>query len=318
MRFVELQGETAMTLQQLNYIITISETGSINKAAEKLYVSQPSLTSAIKELERELGIMIFNRTGKGVTLTADGLDFLPYARQVYGQYLSLREKYGKTGGRRQKFGVSCQHYSFAVRAFVEMAKAYDMAKYEFAIRETRTLDVINDVARLQSEIGILYLSDFNRKAILKLLSSNGLSFHHLILCNAYVYLWNGHPLANRKSISLADLEPYPCLSFEQGDSSSFYFSEEILSTNEYPRSIKTNDRATNLNLMTGLNGYTLCSGIICEELNGPDFIAIPYEPDSNNPNSVMDVGYIVKNNAILSGPGQHYLDEIKRYLGIDV
>ena len=306
-----------MTLQQLNYIITISETGSINKAAEKLYVSQPSLTSAIKELERELGIVVFNRTGKGVTLTADGLDFLPYARQVYGQYLSLLEKYGKGGSRRQKFGVSCQHYSFAVKAFVEMAKGYDMAKYEFAIRETRTLDVINDVARLQSEIGILYLSDFNRKAILKLLSSSGLSFHHLINCNAYVYLWKGHPLADRKSISLQDLEPYPCLSFEQGDSSSFYFAEEILSTNEYPRSIKTNDRATNLNLMTGLNGYTLCSGIICEELNGPDYIAIPYEPDGNNPNSVMDVGYIVKNNAILSEPGQRYLAEIKRYLKIE-
>lgn len=306
-----------MTFQQLNYIITISETGSINKAAEKLYLSQPSLTSAIKELERELGIVIFNRTGRGVTLTADGLEFLPYARQVYGQYLSMMEKYGKGGERRQKFGVSCQHYSFAVKAFVEMAKAYDMAKYEFAIRETRTLDVIGDVARLHSEIGILYLSDFNRKAILKLLHANGLAFHHLIDCNAYVYLWRGHPLAGRSSISLSDLEPYPCLSFEQGDASSFYFAEEILSTNEYPRSIKTCDRATNLNLMTGLNGYTLCSGIICEELNGSDFVAVPYEPDSNNPNSVMEIGYIVKNNARLSGLGQRFLSEIRKYLGIE-
>ena len=306
-----------MTLQQLNYIITISETGSINRAAEKLYVSQPSLTSAIKELEKELGIALFNRTGRGVTLTADGLEFLPYARQLYGQYLSLMEKYGKAGERRQKFGVSCQHYSFAVKAFVEMAKAYDMAKYEFAIRETRTLDVIGDVARLQSEIGILYLSDFNRKAILKLLQSNALSFHHLINCNAYVYLWKGHPLAGRASISLKDLEPYPCLSFEQGDASSFYFAEEILSTNEYPRSIKTCDRATSLNLMTGLNGYTLCSGIICEELNGPDFAAVPYEADSNNPNSVMEIGYIVKNNAVLSGLARRYLAEIRRYLKIE-
>ena len=306
-----------MTLQQLNYIITISETGSINKAAEKLYVSQPSLTSAIKELERELGIVLFNRSGKGVTLTADGLEFLPYARQVYGQYLGLMEKYGKSGERRQKFGVSCQHYSFAVKAFVEMAKAYDMAKYEFAIRETRTLDVINDVDQLHSEIGILYLSDFNRKAMLKLLHANGLAFHHLINCNAYVYLWKGHPLANRKSISLQDLEPYPCLSFEQGDASSFYFAEEILSTNDYPRSIKTCDRATNLNLMTGLNGYTLCSGIICEELNGSDFVAVPYEADSTNPNSVMEIGYIVKSNAILSGLGQRFLREIKRYLNIE-
>ena len=305
-----------MTLQQLNYIITISEIGSINRAAEKLYVSQPSLTSAIKELEKELGIVLFNRTGRGVTLTAEGLDFLPYARQVYGQYLNLLEKYGKGGERKQKFGVSAQHYSFAVKAFVEMVKNYDTAKYEFAIRETRTLSVISDVAQMHSEIGILYLSDFNRKAILKLLNANGLSFHHLINCDAYVYLWRGHPLANRKSISFEDLAPYPCLSFEQGDDSSFYFAEEILSTNEYPRSIKTSDRATSLNLMTGLNGYTLCSGIICEELNGSDYIAVPFEADSNNPNSVMEIGYIVKNNAILSAMGERYIAEICRYLGL--
>ena len=306
-----------MTLQQLNYIITISEIGSINRAAEKLYVSQPSLTSALKELEKELGIVIFNRTGRGVTLTAEGVDFLPYARQVYGQYLNLMEKYGKGGARKQKFGVSTQHYSFAVKAFVELVKAYDMEKYEFAIRETKTLSVISDVAQMHSEIGLLYLSDFNRKAILKLLGANGLSFHHLIFCNAYVYLAKDHPLAGRESIGFDDLAPYPCLSFEQGGESSFYFAEEILSTNEYPRSIKTTDRATNLNLMTGLNGYTLCSGIICEELNGPDFVAVPYEPDANNPNSVMDVGYIVKNNAILSGMGRRYLEEVRRYLGIE-
>ena len=305
-----------MTLQQLNYIITISEAGSINRAAEKLYVSQPSLTSAIKELEKELGIVLFNRTGRGVTLTAEGMDFLPYARQVYGQYLNLMEKYGKFGERKQKFGVSCQHYSFVVKAFVEMVKGYDVAKYEFAIRETKTLSVISDVASMRSEIGILYLSDFNRKALLKLMHSSGLSFHRLINCNAYVYLWKGHPLAGKKSITFDDLAPYPCLSFEQGDDSSFYFAEEILSTNDYPRSIKTTDRATNLNLMMGLNGYTLCSGIICEELNGADYIAVPYEADSNNPNSIMEVGYVVKNNAILSAMGERYIAEIKRYLGI--
>ncbi len=305
-----------MTLQQLNYIITISEIGSINRAAEKLYVSQPSLTSAIKELEKELGIVLFNRTGRGVTLTADGAEFLPYARQVYGQYLNMMEKYGRGGERKQKFGVSCQHYSFAVKAFVEMVKAYDVAKYEFAIRETKTLNVISDVAQMRSEIGILYLSDFNRKALLKLLHGNGLAFHHLINCNAYVYLWKGHPLAGRASIGFEDLAPYPCLSFEQGDDSSFYFTEEILSTNDYPRSIHTTDRATSLNLMTGLNGYTLCSGIICEELNGSDYIAVPYEADTNNPNSVMEVGYVVKNNAILSAMGERYIAEMRRYLGI--
>lgn len=303
-----------MTLQQLRYIITISETGSLNKAAELLYVAQPSLTSSIKELEKEIGITIFNRSGKGVSLTNDGAEFLLYARQVYSQYESLLEKYGKSGNLKKKFGVSTQHYSFAVKAFVEMVKAYDTSKYEFAIRETKTRDVIDDVSTLKSEIGILYLCDFNRKAISKLLTANNLEFHKLIDCKAYVYLWKGHPLAKEKSIHFSQLADFPCLSFEQGDNSSFYFAEEILSTNEYPRIIKACDRATMLNLMVGLNGYTLCSGIICEELNGTDFIAVPFEADELNPNSAMEIGYITKKNSLLSKMGALYIEEIKLYL----
>lgn len=304
-----------MTLQQMNYVIVISETGSFNKAAEILYVAQPSLTSAIKELEKETGITIFNRSGKGVTLTSDGTEFLLYARQVYQQYESLLEKYGKGGRRKKKFGVSTQHYSFAVKAFVEMVKTFDTSKYEFAIRETRTLDVIEDVSTMRSELGILYLSDFNRRIITKLLASNDLVFCRLIDCQAYVYLWRGHPLAKCRSISFSQLADYPCLSFEQGGNSSFYFAEEILSTNEYPRMIKTCDRATMLNLMVGLNGYTLCSGIICEELNGPDYVAVPFEADELNPNSAMEIGYIVRKNSLLSEMGRLYIEEIKNYLG---
>ena len=248
-----------MTLTQLNYLITIAETKSLNKAAEQLYVSQPSLTSAMKELEKELGIILFNRSGRGVTLTNDGTEFLLYAKQIYGQYENVLEKYGKGGSLKKKFGVSTQHYSFAVKAFVDMAKEFDMSKYEFAIRETKTMEVISDVSTMKSEVGILYLCDFNRKAIEKLLKSANLEFHHLIECQAYVYIWKGHPLAEEPSISFKQLEGYPCLAFEQGDNSSFYFAEEILSDNEYPQMIKANDRATMLNLMVGLNGYTLCS-----------------------------------------------------------
>lgn len=305
-----------MTLQQLNYIITISEAGSLNKAAEILYVAQPSLTSAIKEVEKEVGVTIFNRSGKGVTLTNDGAEFVLYARQVYSQYDILLEKFGKSGNLKKKFGVSTQHYSFAVKAFVEMVKAFDTSKYEFAIRESKTLDVINDVSTLRSEIGILYLSDFNRKAILKLLVLNNLEFHKLIDCSAYVYLWKGHPLAKEKSIHFSQLDEYPCLSFEQGDNGSFYFAEEILSTNEYPRTIKACDRATMLNLMVGLNGYTLCSGIICEELNGTDFAAVPFEADDLNPNSVMEIGYLVRKNTLLSHMGNLYIEKIGKYLDI--
>lgn len=258
-----LKGKN-MTLTQLNYLITIAETGSFNKAAEQLYLSQPSLTSAMKELEKELGITLFYRSKRGVTLTGDGTEFLYYARQIYGQYENVLEKYGKDSSHKKRFGVSTQHYSFVVKAFVDMAREFDMSQYEFAIRETKTAEVIRDVSTMKSEIGVLYLCDFNRKAMVRLLQSAGLEFHHLVDCQAYVYLWKGHPLAGEDSICFEQLKDYPCLSFEQGDDSSFYLAEEILSTNEYPQVIRANDRATMLNLMVGLNGYTLCSGIICE------------------------------------------------------
>ncbi len=303
-----------MTLQQLNYVITISECGSLNKAAEILYVAQPSLTGAVKELEKELGVTIFNRSGRGVTLTNDGTEFLLYARQVYAQYKELLEKYGKAGNLKKKFGVSTQHYSFAVKAFVEMVKTFDTSKYEFAIRETKTKEVIDDVSTMRSEIGILYLSDFNRKALLKILSSQQLEFHSIIHCKPYVYLWKGHPLAKQKSITLPELQQYPCLSFEQGESSSFYYAEEILSTCEYPRIIKANDRATMLNLMIGLNGYTLCSGIICEELNGDDYLAVPFEAEDKAVDDTMEIGYIIRKNTLLSKMGRLYIEEIKKYL----
>ncbi len=303
-----------MTIQQLIYVITISEAGSLNKAAETLYISQPSLTSSMQELEKELGITIFNRSGRGVSLTNDGLEFMQYARHVVQQYDRLMEKYGNGEAVKKKFGVSTQHYSFAVKSFVEMVKQFNMDEYEFAIRETKTREVIDDVAVGRSEIGILYLSDFNRKAIEKILKSNSLEFHHLIDCDAYVYIWKNHPLAKKKSIRFDDLKDYPCLSFEQGAAGSFYFAEEILSTSEYPRTIKANDRATMLNLMVGLNGYTLCSGIICEELNGSDYLAVPFKPDEKEKASKMEIGYISKKNMLLSNMAKLYIEELDAYL----
>lgn len=303
-----------MTIQQLHYAITISKTGSFNKAAELLYVAQPSLTGAIKELEKELGIRLFNRSGRGASLTADGLEFITYARQVYYQYESLMGKYGKAGKRKKKFGVSTQHYSFAVKSFVEMVKQFDTEEYEFAIRETKTKEVIDDVITSKSEIGILYLSDFNRKAIEKLLRTNGLEFHRLTECETYVYLWKGHPLAKKREIDFSELADYPCLSFEQGAEVSFYFAEEVFSTRDYPRTIKATDRATMLNLMIGLNGYTLCSGIICEELNGSECIAVPLKTDGETVGGRMEIGYIIKKNMILSSMGKLYIKEIGDYL----
>ena len=303
-----------MTIQQLRYVIVICDEGSLNKASEQLYIAQPSLTSALQELEKELGITIFNRSGRGVTPTNDGLEFIRYAREVVSQYDNLLEKYGKGGNLKKKFGISTQHYSFAVKSFVEMVKHIGTDEYEFAIRETRTRDVIDDVFTGKSEIGILYLNDFNRKPLEKLLKSNSLTFTPLTDCSAYVYLWKGHPLADRASIRFEDLKEYPCLSFEQGDKGSFYYAEEILSTSEYPKTIKATDRATMLNLMIGLNGYTLCSGVISEELNGSDYLAVPFEPDDDTVVSHMVIGYISKKNLLLSHIAQLYVKELDNYL----
>lgn len=303
-----------MTLQQIHYVITISETGSLSKASEILYISQPSLSSAVQDLENELGFYLFHRSGKGMSLTNDGLEFLPYARQLYQYYDVIMEKYGRGGKRKKKFGISTQHYSFAVKSFVELVKQFNTAEYEFAIRETKTKEVVEDVRSSRSEIGIIYLSDFNRKIILNLLKSNDIEFHKLIECDAYVYLWKGHPLAECKSIRFEQLEDYPCLSFEQGSEGSFYFAEEILSTEEYTRTIKTNDRATMLNLMVGLNGYTLCSGLICEELNGSDYVAVPFEHEKDISGSKMEIGYIVKKHRTMSHISKLYIEEIERYL----
>ncbi len=303
-----------MTLQQIKYALTIADAGSMNRAAELLYISQPTLSGAVKELEREIGITIFLRTSKGVTATAEGAEFLSYARQVYQQYDLLTQKYSAHGSFKRKFGVSSQHYSFAVKAFVETVKKYGTLNFDFAMRETRTMDVITDVGSLKSEVGILYLDSFNRKVIEKLLADNELTFTPLINCRAYVYMWKGHPLAGESSVSLEQLRDYPCMSFEQGEQGSGFMAEEILSDRDYPRVIRSTDRATQLNLMVGLNGYTLCSGIICEELNGSEFAAVPFREDEDNRNSDMEIGYIVKSRSMLSDIAETYIDEVKKYL----
>jgi DNA-binding transcriptional LysR family regulator len=297
-----------MTLQQLRYAITIADCNSMNKAAQALFISQPSLSASIKDLENEIGITIYKRTNRGITITPEGDEFLGYARQVAEQYELINQRYVDKKSVKKKFSVSTQHYSFAVKAFVEMVKQFGMDEYEFAVHETKTYEVIENVKNFKSELGILYLNDFNKKVITKILKENKLVFKELFQCKTYVYLWKGNPLAQKDLITMEDLEEYPCLSFDQGMNNSFYFAEEVLSANVYKKIIKANDRATLLNLMVGLNAYTLCSGIICEELNGNDYKAIPLDSDE-----VMSIGYITRKNTSLSQLGHKYVDELIKF-----
>ncbi|MBR6401268.1 MAG: LysR family transcriptional regulator [Firmicutes bacterium] len=296
-----------MTLQQLKYAITVADCGSMNEAAKRLFISQPGLSGTIRELEEELGLEIFLRSNRGITITPAGEEFLGYARQVCAQYALLEDKYA---GRRSKkhFSVSMQHYSFAVRAFVDTVKQADDGEYEFAAHETRTYEIIENVKNFKSELGVIYINDFNRKVMTKLLSENSLEFTPLFDCDTYVYLWSGHPLADKSVISMDELGDYPCLAFDQGQNNSFYLAEEVKSTYEYKRLIRANDRATMLNMMVGLNGYTLCSGIICAELNGDGYRAVPLKE-----NEKMTIGYIKRKGAALTPIANIYIEELQKY-----
>lgn len=297
-----------MTLQQFRYAVAVAKHKSINKAATELFISQPSLSNSIKELEKEIHTTIFVRTNRGIVITPEGEEFLGYARQMLDHYRLIEDRYVDTTTSKKKFSVSAQHYTFVVEAFIQLAKNFGMEKYEFAIHETRTSEVIKNVHLGKSEIGILYKNEFNHKFIDKILRDNNLEFVPLFDCGIYVYMSKDNPMAKKERVELEDLQQYPCLSFEQGDNNSFYFAEEVLSTLEYRQFIKTDDRATMLNLMIGLNGYTLCSGIICSELNGEEYIARPL-----NTEEVMHIGYVKRMEMPLSSLGIKYVEELERY-----
>lgn len=301
-----------MTLQQLKYIVTVAETGNITEAAKRLFISQPSLTNAIRELETEMQITIFKRTNKGVTISDEGDMFLSYARQILEQASLLEEKFKNTNKQSPRFSVSCQHYSFAVNAFVDVIREFDADRYDFTLRETQTYEIIEDVSRLRSEIGILYTSSKNEEIILKLIKQNGLQFEELFVAKPHVFIYSKHPLADREVLDLKDLEEYPYLSFEQGEYNSFYFSEEILSTLDRNKNIKVRDRATLFNLVIGLNGYTVSSGVISRKLNGENIIAKPLSVDE-----YMRIGIITQKNMPLSRYGQAYVEALKRHIDMN-
>lgn len=291
-----------MTLKQLKYIVTVADTGSVTEAAKRLFIAQPSLTSAIHEIENEYNLTIFYRSNKGIKLTPEGDEFLGYARQVLEQASLIDERYTGKSSLKQKFSVSAQHYSFVVEAFVELVKQYDGDKYEFHMRETETFDIINDVAHLNSEIGILYMNKFNETVMKKTLRDNGLSFNSLFIAKPHIFTGKNSPLAKKKAVTLDDLSPYPRLSYEQGSHNSFYFSEEILSTMDCDKELIVRDRASLFNMIIGLNGYTICSGVISSELNGSDIVSIPLKIDD-----YMDIGYILPSAIKPSALTQQYI-----------
>lgn len=298
-----------MTLQQLKYVIEIVNCGSITMAAQNLYITQPSLSKAISELEREMGITIFRRSNRGVILSEEGIKFLSYARQVTEQAQLLENTYKNGAPIKRVFAVSTQHYAFAVNAFVSLVKEYGRDKYEFSLRELRTNDIIEDVRMGRSELGIIFLSNFNREVLLRILHNNDLEFVPQFTAKPHVFVSRSNPLAKKKAVSRQDLLKYPRLTYDQGINNSFYFSEELHSTDESPKSIVVTDRATLFNLLIGLNGYTISSGILSSDLNGTDIVAVPLKSAE-----IMEIGYIHASEQLLSAIAERYLEHFRSYI----
>lgn len=294
-----------VTLQQLRYFVEVAVEGSISAAADLLYVSQPTVSAALKELESRTGRALLVRSARGATLTEEGVEFLGYARQVIEQAELLEQKYLGRAPSRRLLAVSTQHYSFVVDAFVRMVRATDADEYAFSLRETRTWDIIEDVRTMRSELGVLYRNDFNSKVIDKLLRESGLVFTPLFRADPHIFVARTNPLAGRERVTLEDLAELPRLTFDQGSNNSFYFAEEILSTRTVKQDIRVSDRATIFNLMIGLGGYTISTGLISGEMD-PSIVAVPLDVDER-----IEIGWISHAAASLTAQAQRFVDEMR-------
>ena len=279
-----------MNINQLKYVLEIANSSSIREASTRLFVSQPALSASIRELEEEIGILIFERTNKGINLTEDGRDFVEYAK-------------------KEIFSVSTQHYNFAIKAFTAVIDKLQPEKYVFSIHETKTKEVLDDVKNLKSEVGILSFSGSNEKVMRKLLKDFGLEFTPLMRRETYVYVWKNHKFAGKKEISIEDMRPYPCVVFDQSSDSNFYLSEEAMADYTFDKTIKSSDRATTMEIISELGGFSIGSGMLSKEdaiLQG--LVAIKLKEEDP-----LIIGYITRKYSILSHYGEKYIEELLKY-----
>ncbi|MBR5938296.1 MAG: LysR family transcriptional regulator [Clostridiales bacterium] len=298
-----------MTILQLKYVIAIANSRSLREAASRLFVSQPALSSSIRELEEEIGIALFERTNKGISLTEPGKEFLAYAKEAVSQYELIEDRYLDRDKDKMHFSVSMQHYVFAVHAFIHVLSESDPQKYVFSVHETRTDEVLTNVRDRKSEVGVIAFSSSNEKILKKLFREFQLEFTPLTTKETFVYVWKDHPLAKKKELSLSDLKDYPCVSFDQSSENDFYLTEEALGNYDYDKLIKTNDRATSAEIMAALNGYAIGTGVMIDSLTLKEgFVTVKLKEEDP-----LTIGYIVRSNHTLSEIGRRYVEELLKY-----
>ena len=297
-----------MTLQQLKYADAVATYGSISEAARRVFATQPTLTESIRALEEELRTAIFTRTTRGMTVTREGEEFLASARQILDDASRIAEKYTGKAVRRPQFAVSCQHYAFAVEAFMEVVKANGTDAYDFTLRETVTSEIIDDVARHRSEIGILYLSSRNEKPLRAILRRDELTFDELFTAKPHVFLGKKHPLAKKKFIRPDELDAYPYISYEQGAENALYFAEEVMPAIDRKKNIRVRDRATMTNLLLGLDGFTVASGVHAKAYN-PAIVSVPLKLDDT-----ITVGIIRRSGIPPSPAAEAFVAAMRRII----
>ncbi|MBQ4289896.1 MAG: LysR family transcriptional regulator [Clostridia bacterium] len=298
-----------MTITQLRYVLEVAASSSMREAASKLFVSQPALSASIRELEDELGVLLFSRTNKGIALTDEGREFVTYAKKAVGQYEILEDRYLSRDAGKEQFSVSTQHYNFAIRAFTDVIKKMDPEKYVFSIHETKTKEVLDDVGNLKSEVGIVSFSGSNESLIRKIFRDLQLEFTPLMKRDTYVYVWKDHPLAGRKSLSIEDMKDYPCISFDQSNDGNYYLTEEALSDYSFDKMIKSDDRATTMEIIAELEGYSVGCGMLSKEdsvLQG--LVAVKMKEEDP-----LTIGFITKKGRALSPYGEEYIRELLHY-----
>lgn len=298
-----------MNINQLKYVLAAAASSSLREASTKVFVSQPALSASICELEEELGILIFERTNKGISLTEEGRDFLSYAKKAVGQYEILEDRYLSKDSGKEQFSVSTQHYNFAIKAFTDMIRKMQPEKYVFSIHETKTKEVLDDVRSLKSEVGIISFSGSNEAVIKKLFRDYNLAFNPLMSREPYIYVWKDHELAGTEEISIDDMRDYPCVLFDQSSDSNVYLTEEAMADHSFDKLIKSDDRATSMEIIAELGGYSIGSGM----LSGDDVILQGLTAIKLKEEDPLMIGYITRKGSIPSQYGEAYIEELLKY-----
>lgn len=298
-----------MNINQLKYVLEVARSSSMREASTKLYVSQPALSASIHDLEEEIGILIFERTNKGISLTDEGREFLSYAKKAVGQYEILEERYLSTDSDKEHFSVSTQHYNFAIKAFTDVIREMEPDKFIFSIHETKTKEVLEDVRSLKSEVGIVPFSGSNEALIKKLFRDYQLDFVPLMRRDTYVYVWRSHPFAARDKVSIDEMSDYPCVSFDQSDDDNFYLTEEAMADYAFDKMIRSDDRATSMEIIAELDGYSIGSGM----LSGANAILQGLVAIKLKEEDPLTIGYITRKGSAMSAYGRKYLEELMKY-----